>query len=58
MSKTVAISEDDCLKGVKTQVRKLLKYQDKQNFFEGLISVTELCALCLGKNIKIAVVQE
>jgi len=52
------VSEDDCLKGVKTQVRKLLKYQDKQNFFEGLISATELCALCLRKNIKIAVVQE
>jgi len=58
VEKMAKISEDDCLKGVKTQVRKLLKYQDKQNFFEGLISATELCALCLGKNIKIAVVQE
>jgi len=52
------VSEDDCLKGVKTQVRKLLKYQNDQNLLEGLIAATELCALCLGKNIKIAVVQE
>jgi len=46
------------IQDVKAQLRKLLKYQNGQNLLEGLISATELCALCLGKNIKIAVVQE
>jgi len=43
---------------VKAQLRKLLQYQSDQNLLEGLICATELCALCLGKNIKITVVQE
>jgi len=46
------------IKDVKAQLRKLLKYQNDQNLLEGLIATTELCAFCLGKNIKIAVVQE
>jgi len=46
------------IQDVKAQLRKLLKYRNDQNLLEGLISATELCALCLGKNIKIAVVQE
>jgi len=46
------------IQDVKAQLRKLLKYQNDQNLLEGLISATELCAMLLGKNIKIAVVQE
>jgi len=46
------------IQDVKGQLRKLLKYQSDQNLLEGLICATELCAMCLGKNIKIAVVQE
>jgi len=46
------------IQDVKKTLRKLLKYKSDQNLLEGLITVTELCALCLGKNIKIAVVQE
>ena len=46
------------IKDVKAQLRKLLQYQSDQNLLEGLICATELCAMLLGKNIKIAVVQE
>jgi len=42
---------------VKAQLRKLLKYQNDQNLLEGLICATELCAWCLGKEIKIVVIQ-
>jgi len=46
------------IQDVKAQLRKLLKYQSDQNLLEGLICATELCAMCLGKNIKIAIVQD
>jgi len=59
MSKTRRASKKELsVQDVKAQLRKLLKYQSDQNLLEGLICAAELCAMCLGKNIKIAVVQE
>jgi len=59
LSETKKASKQELsIQDVKAQLRKLLQYQSDQNLLEGLICATELCALCLGKNIKIAVVQE
>jgi len=47
--------KDLSIQDVKAQLRKLLKYRSDQNLLEGLIATTELCASCLGKEIKIVV---
>lgn len=45
--------KEEGIKEVKANLYTILKMQDIEKVFEGLLATTQLCALLLGRNIKI-----